>query len=113
MARVDEALERCQASYQVFHATDAQNLHGEFEGWKEDDRDNLVKRILPVIAGTDCPGIVIGVHMDEFRNAISHDKELAGFFGTPFAACFHWVVQSLMYLQVRTGNRERIALTRN
>jgi hypothetical protein len=92
----------------VFHAADAQKLHGEFEGWSEEDRDEFVKRVVPIIADTGFPGIVIGVHMAEFRRAMAGHGDLAPFFGTPYAACFHWVVQTLMYLQARTGNRERI-----
>jgi len=93
----------------VFHAVDAQNLRNEFEGWSETDRDELVKRCLPVIVATDFPGIVIGIHMDEYRKAFAGRDDLLRFVGTPYAACFQWVVQSLMFLQSRTRNRERFA----
>jgi len=93
----------------VYHATDAQNLHGEFEGWSEHDRDELVKRILPVIAETGFPGIVIGINMIEFKEAMDGRDDLSGVFGSPYEACFQWLVQSMMYIQWQTGSKERIA----
>jgi len=84
-------------------------LRGEFEGWSEPDRDELVKKLLPIIADADFPGIVIGIHLDEFKKALSGRTDLPSLFGTPYGACFQWVVQSLMYLQIRARNSERIA----
>ena len=93
----------------VFHATDAQNLRNEFKGWRGEDRDELVKRVLPVIADAGFPGIVVGINMVEFRNTMQGRDDLSGVFGTPYGACFQWLVQSIIYLQDRTGNKERIA----
>lgn len=92
----------------VFHASDAQALKGEFDGWSETRRDDLVKRVLGVTADSGLPGIVIGINLNHFDEALSGEADLRKFFGTPYTACFHWVVQSLMYLQFRTDNRERV-----
>lgn len=94
----------------VYHATDAQALRGEFQGWSEPCRDELVKRILPVLAASGLPGIVIGINMDEFRKAIAGKPDVVELFGKPYVACFQWVLQTLMYLQAGTGNRERIVI---
>jgi hypothetical protein len=72
----------------VFHATDAQNLRGEFDGWTEEKRDELVKRCLPVIAEADFPGIVIGIHLDEYRKALAGRDDLKVLVGAPYSACF-------------------------
>jgi hypothetical protein len=93
----------------VYHATDAQALHGEFEGWSEPGRDEVVKRILPVIAEANLPGMVIGIQMDEFRKAFSGRPELIEMFGTPYGACFQWLIQSLMYARSKFGSIERYA----
>jgi hypothetical protein len=93
----------------VFHATDAQNLQGEFKGWSAADRDDLVRRLLPIIAETEMLGVVIGIQMDEYRKAIKGRDDLSGLFGTPYAACFQWVVQTLMYVQNRNNNSQRMA----
>lgn len=93
----------------VFHAADAQALKGEFCGWEEDDRDALVKRILPVTVDAGFPGIVIGINLDDFDRAVSTEPELRKWLGTPYTACFHWVLQSLIYLQFRSNSRERVA----
>src|SRR5271169_1061412 len=80
----------------VVHAVDCQNLTGEFKGWEAPARDELVKRLLPVIADTDIPGVIVGVQMHEFEKAIKGRDDLRLIFGTPYAACFQWVVQIIM-----------------
>jgi hypothetical protein len=92
----------------VFHATDAQNLRGEFAGWTKQQRDDLVKRCLSVIAEADIAGIVIGIQMDEYRKALAGRDDLKMLVGAPYSACFQWVVQSVMFLQSRTTNRQRL-----
>jgi len=94
----------------VFHAVDAQHLHNEFEGWSDTARDAVVKRVLSVIVESGFPGIVIGIHMDEFRRAFGDRPGLTDVFGTPYGACFQWVVQSLMFMQFKARSSERIAL---
>jgi hypothetical protein len=92
----------------VFHSADAQHLRGEFEDWSASARDNLVRRILLVIVDAGFPGMVIGVHMDEYRRVMTGREDLAGAFGTVYGACFQWLIQTLLLLQARTGNREKI-----
>jgi hypothetical protein len=92
----------------VFHAVDCQNLTEEFKGWTEPQRDELVKRILPVIADTDIPGVVVGIQMLEFEKAIRGRDDLRPIFGTPYAACFQWVVQIIMNFALGALNTERI-----
>jgi hypothetical protein len=108
MAELDETMECRQATDQVFHAVDCQNLAGEFKGWTEPQRDELVARCLPVIARSDFPGVVVGIQMDEFEKAIKGRDDLRPLFGTPYAACFQWVVQIIMNFAIGAGSRERI-----
>ena len=93
----------------VFHAVAAQNLQEEFKGWSESDRDALVIRLLPVIADADFPGIVIGLNIFEFEKAMTGHDDLRPLFGTPYAACFQWVVQVIMNLHRQTHSQERMA----
>jgi len=51
----------------VFHAVEAANRTGEFEGWSRDKRDELVKRVLPVIASNSLAGAVIGLNKQNFE----------------------------------------------
>jgi len=92
----------------VFHAVDCANFEGEFKGWDAVARDELVVRLLRVINESDIPGVVIGLHMDEFRRAMAGRDDLRALFGSPYAACFQWVVQVIMNLAVEAGSRERI-----
>jgi hypothetical protein len=80
----------------VFHAVDCANFKGEFKGWSEENRDALVIRLLKVINDTDFPGIVIGIHMDEFRKAMAGRDDLRESLGEPYTACFQWVTQAIV-----------------
>jgi len=93
----------------VFHASKAANLVGEFNGWTEAERDDLVKRILPVIPKHKFAGVVVGIRMKAFEEAMKPHPELREMFGTPYTACFHWTVKKIMNLMEETHNNERIA----
>lgn len=92
----------------VFHAVDCQNLAGEFRGWEKERRDELVIRLLDVIEVSNLPGIVIGLHMDHFREAMEARDDLKAIFGTPYTAIFHWVVQVIINIANTLGSEERI-----
>lgn len=93
----------------VVHAADAANRTGEFSDWTEGQVAALAVRLLSIIAEADFPGIVIGIHMDEFRKALTGRDDLRKIFGSPYAACFQWVVQAIMNMQAEHGSNERIA----
>ena len=94
---------------EVYHATDAQNLRGEFKGWATTDRDRLVAGLLPIIAASGVAGIVIGIQMIEFDAAMNSHPDLRKMFGTPYTACFQWTVQRVLGIQRKVKNRERLA----
>src|SRR6185437_2196098 len=62
-----------------------------------------------VLRDSDFPGIVIGIHLDEFRKATADRPELRDLLSSPYAACFHWVAQSIINLAIEAGSNERIA----
>jgi hypothetical protein len=92
----------------VFHAADCANLRGEFEGWDKTKRDEYVAKLLPVLTGTNLPGIVVGIDIREFGAAIAGRDDLGQLFGTPYSACFHWVTQIIMLQAFQAGSAERI-----
>jgi hypothetical protein len=47
--------------------------------------------------------------MQEFEKAIAARNDLRAIFGTPYAACFQWVVQIIMNFALGVLNTERIA----
>jgi len=93
----------------VFHAVDCANFAGEFKGWLPEDRDPRVIRLIDVIEASNLPGIVIGLHMDEFRKAMAGHPDLQAIFGTPYTAIFHWVTQVIINIANTMDNHERIA----
>jgi hypothetical protein len=92
----------------VFHAVDCANFTGEFNGWTAEERDPLVIRLLDVLRNSDIPGVVIGLHMDELRKAMAGRDDLLAIFGTPYAACFHWVIQTIMNISVELKSNQCI-----
>jgi hypothetical protein len=92
----------------VFHSVDCQNLVGEFKGWTETSRDELVIRLLDVIDASALTGVVIGLHMGEFEKAMADRPDLRAIFGSPYAACFQWVAQVIINAAIDVGSDERI-----
>ena len=82
----------------VFHATDCQSFHGEFEGWDKESRDQFVAKLLPVIPKHEIAGMVIGVNLVDLAEAMEDRPELLEMFGTPYTACFQWAVTTIMEL---------------
>ena len=93
----------------VYHAVDAANLQGEFEGWTAAERDKLAAKLLPLIGEAQLAGVVIGIHMEEFRRAIASHPELKEIIGNPYGACFHWVAGTIIRLANRFDLNERTA----
>jgi hypothetical protein len=92
----------------VYHVADCANSHGEFAGWTAEQRDPFVIRLLDVMEASDIPGVVIGLHKAEFLKATKGREDLRAIFGTPYTACFHWVVQTILNLATEHGSQERI-----
>jgi Protein of unknown function (DUF3800) len=93
----------------VCHAADAANLKAEFKDWTKEQVAELAKKLLPVIADTEIAGMVIGVHMDEYRKAIAPHPELEMLLGNPYSACFHWLISTILHLANEQKSGERIA----
>ena len=64
------------AGITVYHAVDAQNRVNEFKNWTEDDVCELVKRLLPIIAGGEIGGIAIGMDLRSFEAATKDRDDL-------------------------------------
>jgi hypothetical protein len=97
-----------QRPIKVFHSVDCANFAGEFRGWDIERRDAFVIRLLDVMSEGDFPGVAIGIQMDEFRRAMAGRDDLRATFGTPYAACFQWVVQTVLNVSTELGSEERI-----
>src|SRR5262249_41847257 len=91
----------------VYHATDAQNLRKEFKEWQKVDVEKLAARLLPIIPSSGVAGIVIGIQMADFSEAIKPYPHLKAMFGTPYIACFQWTIQRILEIQRVAGNRDR------
>jgi hypothetical protein len=92
----------------VYHAVDCHNRDGEFKGWERPERNAFVAKLLPVLGRHPISGIVVGIHMGAFRLAMEPRPELREMFGTPYAACFQWGVQTLISMLEENGDNQRI-----
>jgi hypothetical protein len=93
----------------VYHATDAQNLRGEFKGWTSQQVDALAERALPIIPKHTAVAIAAGINMRDFRTAFASKPDLMKLLGDPYGACLQWVLTILMQEKAVKGNREQIA----
>jgi hypothetical protein len=93
----------------VFHAADCANLEGEFKGWHPQDRDAYVAKLLPVIAKHGIGGVLIGIVMKYFEDAMRAVPDLRDMFGTPYDACFQWNVQTFIDFNNQRGGTGRLA----
>jgi hypothetical protein len=100
---------RLKRPIEVFHAADCANLEGEFKGWDSKDRDAYVAKLLPVIAKHEIGGLVIGIVMKEFEDAMRAVPDLRDMFGTPYDACFQWNVQTLIDFNNKRGGTGLLA----
>lgn len=100
---------RVKKPIKIFHSVDCANFRGEFEGWDKNRRDPYVAGLLPVIANHPIAGLVVAIQMDDLRAALKGREHLMDLFATPYGACFHWAIATIMQLAVERGNRERIA----
>jgi len=92
----------------VYHATDCANLEGEFKGWAEDRQISFVKKMLPITTASNMPGVVVGINLNEYRRAMEGRPDLEELFGSPYAACFQWVVQIIMNFAIGAESTESI-----
>ncbi len=93
----------------VYHAVDAHNRTGEFEGWERPARNEFVGNLLPVMARHPIMGVAVGIHLGAFDAAMKAHPELRDMFGTPYAACFQWAVQTLLTMMDEHGDTQRVA----
>jgi hypothetical protein len=94
---------------EVFHAADCQALRGEFKGWTPEQRDEHVKRLLPILAQSELFGQAVGINMLDYDAAMFNRPDLKHMFGSPYATCFHWTVATIMDHVESAGTNERIA----
>jgi hypothetical protein len=88
---------RMKDPIKVFHSTDCEALRGEFSGWTQESRNELVARLLPVIAKYELRGTAVGINITDFNNAVSNQVTLSHLFGSPYVVCFQAVVDNIMW----------------
>lgn len=93
----------------VYHATDAQNLSGEFENWTPEGVGALAQKILPIITETEIAGLAVGMDLRLFEDAMKGRDDLRAIFGTPYIACVQWAMQIILNIAFSVRNDERIA----
>jgi Protein of unknown function (DUF3800) len=93
----------------VFHANECANLRGEFDGWGDDDRNAFVAKLLPTIAEHRMVAFVIGIRMDDYREVCQAYPRMGTVIGTPYNACFQWVVQDILDWLDTMSDTQRLA----
>ncbi|NJM92330.1 MAG: DUF3800 domain-containing protein [Rhodospirillaceae bacterium] len=94
----------------VFHSADCNARQREFDGWTKGLRDDHVRNLLNVIADRPLAGCVVGLDLVEFEATIKHHSELRGMFGSPYNACFSWVVQTILDIANKLSKGKRLPI---
>jgi hypothetical protein len=93
-----------------FHAADCAALRGEFEGWDVTTKNEFVAGLLPLIGKLRCAGVAVGIVLRDFEAAIAERPRYRDLLGTPYTACFHWVVQKIIGGLQHHGDLRNVAL---
>ena len=94
----------------VFHSSDCQALRGEFENWTREERDELVSRLLPIIPKHSLVGFAAVIVLRDFYAAVKGKEHLVPLIGTPYGACFQWLLRSAIEASAWAGIREPMAV---
>jgi hypothetical protein len=102
---------RTLSPIKVFHSTDCNGFHREWEGWSREDRDAKVAQLLPLIPDPDLAGLAIGVVVRDLEKALEERPHLRPYWdGDVYGACLQWWIHSLIDLMNRRGAREPVAI---
>jgi hypothetical protein len=99
---------RLKKPIKVVHAVDCANQYGEFKDWDRPTRAAFSKKMIPVIPKHIPMGVAIGIHMEAFEQAMAKHPELRPLFGTPYTACFQWVVQTILNKMEDYGDNQQM-----
>lgn len=98
-----KAWNRAKKPIEVFHATDCAALRGEFEGWTETDRNELVANLLPVLPKFELYGIAMGINLRDYDEALARHPNLKPMLRSPYGVSFQWAVQNIIERTERNG----------
>lgn len=94
----------------VFHSADCNGFHGEFSGWERAERDALVANLLAIIPDERHIGVAIGLVLRDYDDALSGKAHLRDLLGSPYEACFHWCLSTLLAIHRSYESDEPIAI---
>jgi hypothetical protein len=107
-----EDWEKAKGPINVFHSADCGAYQGEFKGWKEEDRNALVAKLLAVLPRHELFGIAMGINLRDVKEAtgaqpdLSSTPELAAFFDAPYGMCLQWTLQNIIERTEAVGIRK-------
>lgn len=94
---------------EIYHATDAEALRGEFKGWTSEERNSFVAKLLPAIANRDLIGVGIGIDRNAFQHAFEGRDDLKAMLRDPYLLCFQLVIEEVLFAVEHFGSNERLA----
>jgi hypothetical protein len=100
---------RLKKPIRVVHAADCANQDGEFKDWDQSKRFAFAAKMIPVIPKHIPMGVAIGINLRAFEKAMAPHPELRMMVGSPYGACFQWVVQTLINKMEEYRDNQRIA----
>ena len=93
----------------AWHATDASACKRGFKGWTQEQVAAAAERALPLIPKHVESGLAIGIQMEDFEEALHGRPELREILGTPYGACLHWLMATILKERAEAGNTDQVA----
>jgi hypothetical protein len=93
----------------VFHASECNARSGEFQDWTREERDKLVKRLLPIIPKY-AVGMAIGIDLSAVEKVLQSRPDLRQFHRDPYYSCILWLLLRVARRLNEEGDPERIAV---
>ena len=102
---------RERGQIKIYHATDAQNLQGEFLGWKSEEVSELCSRLLPLINNGKIAAVTVGLKLRDLDIAAQNHPEIRDRIrANRYPLCFYYVVQRVLELMNKySATNHRIA----
>lgn len=88
----------------VHHSVECHSRKGEYCGWSREQRDDYVKRILPVIPKHKIQGRIAGLDVNAYRERLADRPDIMHLFGEPYVACLNWVLSDICDVAMREGH---------
>lgn len=94
----------------VFHSSECNGFHGEWNGWAREARDAKVKQLLSLLPSINGVGLAVGIVQRDLKEALNVRPHLQPYWPSSYEACCQWWISIMLQRMQERGNREPLAI---